>query len=231
MGGYRRIVLTCSGALLALGTLSACGGGSEPAKPDATQSSSATSAATAFPPSATFVADMDKDGAAMTIGITVDGKNITAYACNGTDDEAWFFGEQNAGGIDITSRFRDTLTASFDGTDVEGDLTMDGTTYEFTAAPAEPPAGIYTAAAGTTRASWIVRPDGSSLGVQFTGDNDDLTVFEKQQLKQAEFREKVRNKRQLQRAERLERTQNGSMSSTINGTLVSPNRVNGSFRP
>ena len=56
MGGYRRIVLTCSGALLALGTLSACGGGSEPAKPDATQSSSATSAATAFPPSATFVA-------------------------------------------------------------------------------------------------------------------------------------------------------------------------------
>ena len=230
MAGYRRIVLTCSGALLALGTLSACGGGSEPAKPDDAQTSSATSA-TAFPPSATFVADMDKDGDAMTIGITVDGKDVTAYACNGTDDEAWFFGEQSAGGIEITSRFRDTLTASFDGTDVEGDLTMDGTTYEFTAAPAEPPAGIYTADAGGTRASWIVRADGSSLGVQFTGDNDDLTVFEKQQLKQAEFREKVRNQRKLEQAERLERTGNGSMSSTINGTLVAPNRVNGSFRP
>ena len=71
----------------------------------------------------------------MTIGIAVDGTEIAAYACNGTDDEAWFFGNQNDGKIDITSRFRDTLKAEFDGKDVVGDLTMNGVAYKFTAAP------------------------------------------------------------------------------------------------
>lgn len=228
MGAHRRVVLTCSGALVALGALSACGG-SGPAEPGAAQSSSAT--AVAFPPSATYVADVEKDGTPMTLAITVDGRNVAAYACNGEDDEAWFFGEQNAGGIAIESRFRDTLTASFDGSAVEGDLNMDGTTFDFTAAPAEAPAGIYTAAADGTRASWIVRPDGSSLGVQFTGDNDDLTVFEKQQLRLEEFREKVRNKRELKQAERLERLQGDTGSSTINGRAITATRINGDFRP
>ena len=77
------------------------------------------------------------DGKTMTIGIAVDGAEVAAYACNGTDDEAWFFGNQTDGDIDITSKFRDTLKAEFDGTDVEGDLTMNGVTYEFTA-PAVP---------------------------------------------------------------------------------------------
>ena len=45
----------------------------------------------------------------MTIGIAVDGAEIAAYACNGSDDEAWFFGDQTDGRIDITSRFSDTL--------------------------------------------------------------------------------------------------------------------------
>ncbi len=37
----------------------------------------------------------------MTIGISVDGASTAAYACNGTDDEAWFFGNQTDGKIDI----------------------------------------------------------------------------------------------------------------------------------
>ena len=37
------------------------------------------------------------DGKTMTIGISVDGDQIAAYACNGTDDEAWFFGNQTDG--------------------------------------------------------------------------------------------------------------------------------------
>jgi hypothetical protein len=56
----------------------------------------------------------------MVIGIAVDGTQIAAYACNGTDDEAWFFGDQKDGKIDITSRFKDSLTAEFDGKDVVG---------------------------------------------------------------------------------------------------------------
>ncbi len=94
---------------------------------------------------------MEKDGKKMAIGISVDGNNITAYACNGVDDEAWFFGNQADGAIDITSKFRDTLKASFNGSDVKGDLTMNGVTYDFTAAPVSAPAGMYTAAS-TVRA-------------------------------------------------------------------------------
>ena len=104
----------------------------------------------------------------MTIGISVDGASIAAYACNGTDDEAWFFGNQTDGKVDIKSRFRDTLTAEFNGTDVAGDLTMNGVAYKFTAAPVSGAAGMYTADFEGVRASWVVRPDGSATGVQFS---------------------------------------------------------------
>lgn len=159
MGMYPRVVATCAGALMALGTLSACSGAPESA-PAQSDPAPTGVVAEAFPPSASFVADMERDGRTMTIGIEVDGDDVTAYACNGSTDEAWFFGDQTDGRIDLTSRFRDTLSASFDGTDVEGDLTMDGVTFEFTASPVEPPAGIYTADADGSRAAWIVRPDG-----------------------------------------------------------------------
>jgi hypothetical protein len=45
----------------------------------------------------------------MSIGISVDGSDIAACACDGANDEAWFFGSQSTGRIDIDSRFRDTL--------------------------------------------------------------------------------------------------------------------------
>ena len=102
------------------------------------------------------------DGKTMTIGISVDGASIAAYACNGTDDEAWFFGNQTDGKIDIKSRFRDTLRAEFTGTDVAGDLTMNGVAYKFTAAPVSGAAGMYTADRG--RRASVVGPsvtDGS----------------------------------------------------------------------
>ncbi len=111
------------------------------------------------------------DGKTMTIGISVDGTEVAAYACNGTDDEAWFFGNQTDGKIDIKSRFRDTLTAQFNGTDVAGDLTMNGVGYKFTAAPVSGVAGMYTADADGVRASWVVREDGSAIGVQFSPDH------------------------------------------------------------
>src|SRR5258707_13783059 len=96
------------------------------------------------------------DGKTMTIGISVDGASVAAYACNGTDDEAWFFGNQSDGKIDIKSRFRDTLTAEFNGTDVGGGLTMNGVAYKFTAAPASGVAGMYTADFAGGRSSWEV---------------------------------------------------------------------------
>jgi hypothetical protein len=225
-----RTLLVGISAFVALGTLSACSGGSSN---EASSSSAAptttTAAPTAFPQSARYIADMTAvDGKTMTIGISVDGDEVAAYACNGTDDEAWFFGNQTDGSIDIKSRFRDTLQAEFDGGNVDGDLNMNGVAYQFTAKPVTGDAGMYTAALDGTRASWVVRENGSAVGVQFRNNNDDdLNVFELNDLR---FRAEVRNRRLLQQAQQIERLANGKMSSNINGQDVTPTLVDGRFR-
>ncbi|MDT5336824.1 MAG: hypothetical protein QOD90_2329 [Mycobacterium sp.] len=219
-------------ALFALGTLSACTSGSTT---EASSSSSVTPSSAApatFPQSAKYMADVEADGKKMTIGISVDGDQIAAYACNGVDDEAWFFGNQANGAIDITSKFHDTLAASFNGSDVTGDLTMNGTKYAFTAAAVSAPAGMYTADLDGVRASWIVRPDGSVTGVQFNGgiSGRDFEQAELQQLNAAQFQAQVRNKRLLQQADQSISLQNGTLVSKINGRNVTGKVVTGTTR-
>jgi hypothetical protein len=234
MRKHFRTLLVGVSALVALGTLSACSGGKTTEATNTSEAVTTPPAATAtpFPQSARYVADMKAaDGKTMTIGISVDGASIAAYACNGTDDEAWFFGNQADGKIDIKSRFRDTLKAEFNGTDVAGDLTMNGVAYTFTAAPVSGVAGMYTADFEGTRASWVVREDESAIGVQFSATTGQkLEQSDIQQLADDQFRAQVRNTRKLQRAAQLTKLQNGSMSSTINGQQVTPTLVNGTFR-
>ncbi|WP_163799860.1 hypothetical protein [Mycolicibacterium sediminis] len=233
MRRHLRTLLVGLSALTALATLSACSGGSSSqSSPTAAPSSTTASGPAPFPASARYMADAEADGKKMTIGISVDGDSIAAYACNGVDDEAWFFGEQSDGSVDITSRFRDTLNASFDGTDVTGDLTMNGVTYDFRAAAVSAPAGMYTAALDGTRASWIVRPDGSVTGVQFTAGSTgrDFEQAELQQLNAAQFQTQVRNKRILQQANQSVKLTNGTLTSAINGRTVTADLVVGTTR-
>jgi hypothetical protein len=230
-----RTLLVGVSALIALGTMSACSGGkTTEATPTSEAVTTPSATATPFPQSARYVADMKApDGKTMTIGISVDGGSMAAYACNGTDDEAWFFGNQTDGKIDVKSRFRDTLKAEFNGTDVAGDLTMNGVAYKFTAAPVSGVAGMYTADFEGVRASWVVRPDGSAIGVQFnTGSitGRDFEQAELQQLNEQQFRNGVRNKRQLQQAAQIEFLQNKNPKSTINDHEVTPTLVTGTFR-
>src|SRR5262249_21729245 len=129
MTKHLRILLVGVSALLALGTLSACSGGKTTEATNTSEAITTPPSATAkpFPQSARYMADMkEADGKTLTIGISVDGDSIAAYACNGTDDEAWFFGNQADGKLDVKSRFRDNLKAEFTGSDVSGDLTMNG---------------------------------------------------------------------------------------------------------
>jgi hypothetical protein len=236
MKKHLRTLLVGVSALVALGTLSACSGGTSTEATSSPTPAPATTTApeSAFPQSARYVADMKAaDGKTMTIGISVDGTDVAAYACNGTDDEAWFFGNQTDGKIDLKSRFRDTLTAQVDGTDVKGDLTMNGVAYQFTAAPVSGVAGMYTADADGVRASWVVREDGTAIGVQFnTGSisGRDFEQAELQQLNEQQFRNGVRNKRQIQQAAQIEFLQNKTIRSTINDRDVTPTLVNGTFR-
>jgi hypothetical protein len=235
MKKFTRTLLVGIGAFVALGTLAACSGGSSnqaTSSSEAPTTATTSAAPTAFPASGRYIADMTApDGKTMTIGISVDGDQVAAYACNGTDDEAWFFGNQADGQIDIKSRFRDTLNAEFDGANVEGDLNMNGVAYQFTAAPVSGEAGMYTAELDGIRASWVVREDGSAIGVQFvTTSVGDITQADIQQLNEAQFRSEVRNRRQLQQAQQITRLANGRMSSKINGQDVTPTLVTGSFR-
>ena|SRR5689334_19739827 len=229
MKKHLRILLLGVIALLAVGALPACSSGTK----EATETSSASATASPFPKSAKYIADTKSpDGKPMVIGIAVDGTQIAAYACNGTDDEAWFFGDQKDGKIDITSKFKDTLSAEFNGKDVVGDLTMNGVAYRFSAPAVPAPAGMYTAELNGVRASWVVRPDGSATGVQFNGgiSGRDFEQAELQQLNEQQFRNSVRNKRQLQQAQQITLLANKSARSTINGTEVTPVIVDGDFR-
>ena len=235
MRKHLRTLLVGVSAIFALGTLSACSGGSSTETSSPTPASATTSAAASpapLPTSARYMADMETDGKKMTIGISVDGDNVTAYACNGVDDEAWFFGNQTDGNIDITSKLRDTLKASFTDADAKGDLTMNGVDYTFTAAAVTDPAGMYTAELDGVRASWVVRPDGSAVGVQFNGgiSGRDFEQAELQQLNAQQFQAQVRNKRKLQQAQQLIRLQNDSFTSRINGHDVVAQLVTGNTR-
>jgi hypothetical protein len=235
MKKHIRILLLGVIALLALGSLPACSSSTSTKETKASETSTSAAPATPapFPQSAKYIADTKSpDGKPMVIGIAVDGTDIAAYACNGTDDEAWFFGDQKEGKIDITSRFKDTLSAEFNGKDVVGDLTMNGVAYKFTAASVPAPAGMYTAEFEGVRASWVVRPDGSATGVQFNGgvSGRDFEQAELQQLNEQQFRTSVRNKRQLQQAQQITLLANKSAKSTINGHEVTPVIVDGNFR-
>ena len=228
-----RTLLVMVAGLVVLGTLSACSGGSstEASSSSSTSSSSATAPAS-LPKAATYVADMETDGKKMTIGISVDGDQIAAYACNGVDDEAWFFGTQADGKIDVTNKFRDTLAASFAGSDLTGNVVMNGTNYTFTAAAVADPAGVYTVDLDGIRSSWIVRPDGSVTGVQFNGGitGRDFEQAELQQLNTAQFQAQVRNKRVLQQADQAVSLQNRTLTSKINGRSVTARTVTGTTR-
>ena len=226
-----RTLLVMVAGLVVLGTLSACSGGSSTEASSSSSSSSASDSAP-LPKAATYVADMETDGKKMTIGISVDGDQIAAYACNGVDDEAWFFGTQADGKIDVTNKFRDTLAASFAGSDLTGNVVMNGTNYTFTAAAVADPAGVYTVDLDGIRSSWIVRPDGSVTGVQFNGGitGRDFEQAELQQLNTAQFQAQVRNKRVLQQADQAVSLQNRTLTSKINGRSVTARTVTGTTR-
>jgi len=168
----------------------------------------------------------------MAIGISVDGTSVAAYACNGINDEAWFFGDTKGGAIDLNSKFRDRLQANTTGSELTGELTMNGITYPFTAVPVTGAAGMYTAAVNDTRSSWIVRPDGSVTAVKFDVgvSNRRLEQAKTEQLDAATFQAQVRDTRVLTPADTNVRVADGKLTSEINGTDVVGVLVTGTFR-
>ena len=116
MNKYNRTMVLAASTITALGTL-----------PMASLANAAPPAveAVAFPASGSYLADLPgQDGMTTTMAITVDGDDVAAYATNGVNDEASFSGAEHNGSIDLTSTYQDHLVAAFDGTAVNGTVTM-----------------------------------------------------------------------------------------------------------
>jgi hypothetical protein len=235
MKKYTRILMA-AGALVALGTLTACSGGSpQVASPTSAQVGSptgvSTNAATPMPSSATFIADMpEKDGTTMTMAIAVEGEKVVAYMTNGSNDEAYFVGTQKDGRMDLMSMYGDDVKASFDGKSVGGTVTMNETgsaPVKFAARAVSAPAGIYTAAHDNVRATWVVRPDHTMTGVMDNHAPGDHKVTDAIMLRDQAFKNQVRQMRANRQLQQAPPMSYGTWSMRMGNDTMAAVRVTG----
>ncbi len=223
-----RSLLLGAATFIAVGTFTAC---STAANEIPTASAPASSVG-AMPAMANFIADMPANGASTmtTMAIAVEGDKVVAYATNGTTDEAYFFGTQKDGRMDLTSAFADHLTASYDGSTVDGELVMneDGVApQKFAAARVAAPAGMYTAAHGNSRATWVVRPDRSLVGVMNNSAPGDHKVTDAIAAQDQQFKEEVRRMRLNQQMQQAPSMAVGAWTVEMGGAKVTAIPVTG----
>jgi hypothetical protein len=166
----------------------------------------------------------------MTMAITVEGNQAIAYATNGTDDEAYFFGTQNDGHLDMTSMYGDHLTGSFDGKKVSGEMTMNEPNtvpVKFAAASVTAPAGLYTAVHDNSRATWVVRPDHTMTGVMDNSAPGDHKVTDAAMARDQAFKDQVRQMRLDRQLQQAPQMSYGSWSMHLGDSSVTAVRVTG----
>ena len=197
----------------------------------ATALGASSATALAMPQSGTFVADMaEPDGNTMALGIAFEGEMVTAYATDGTSDEAVFMGTQSNGTMTLNSPYQDQLTASFDGSNVNGTITMNepnAQPHNFSASLVSAPAGIYTAAAGDSRTTWVVKPNQTMVGMMMPNSKRDREVIDQINAEQQEFKDKVRQMRLERQMQPAPQMTYGTWQTTMNGTTMTAVPVTG----
>ena len=177
------------GPLITLAVVAAVGVGillvniaSEPDKPPAAAPATSPTTTTAapanpappppaFPAKADYVGKIPTNNGVITLEITVDGDNAIAYACDGNTVEVWLRGGAANGVVNLTNKDKTSkLDGRLQGTSVAGTLNIGEKQWDFTAAPVQPPAGLYVYEQGGTRSSWIVDENGAVTGVQRNPD-------------------------------------------------------------
>lgn len=189
--------------------------------------------AATMPADATYITDMAATNAEpMTLAVTVDKEQVVAYATNGSNEEAWFFGTQNGGKLDLMSMYADRIQADYDGSTLRGTLTMNGdqAPYAFSAAAAAPPAGIYTATMQGARASYVVRPDRTITGVMDNSAPGDHKVTDALAMQQQQYRDQVRQMRLDQQMQQVPPMQYGTWTTVVHDVPVTATRVSGDMR-
>jgi hypothetical protein len=111
------------------------------------------------------------DGGGSSLAIVVNNGKALAYVCDGRVVEAWLEGTMANGLIELSGA-EGSLTGTYGGGKVTGDVTVGAKQWTFTVATVAPPAGAYRSAEGLRDrldASWVVLPDGTQVGVDRTG--------------------------------------------------------------
>lgn len=181
------------GPLLTLGAVAVLGGGiwlanvsQEPESPapaaPVAQSTTTTAAsptppppstppAVAFPAKASYVGKIPTAAGVITLDVTIDGQKAIAYACDGNAVEVWLRGTATNGALTLANKDQTSrLTGRLDGNSIAGTLTIGTKSWDFTAAPVDPPAGLYVYENDGVRSSWIVDSGGGVTGVQRQAD-------------------------------------------------------------
>jgi hypothetical protein len=119
-----------------------------------------------FPAKADYVGKIPTRSRAMTLEITVEGDKAIAYACDGKSVEVWLRGSAVNGTVSLANKDKTShLTGQLAGGSVTGILSIDQDQWNFTAAPAQPPAGLYVYLENGTRDSWIIDQNNGVTGV------------------------------------------------------------------
>ncbi|WP_067721443.1 hypothetical protein [Nocardia yamanashiensis] len=167
-----------AGPLLTLAAAAALGGGlliANTATHGGSETATARTAATTtttpvttqpgFPDQADYVTVIKTAARPITLSITITGAKAVGYACDGAAVESWLKGAADVGHA-VLSGGNSRVEAQLAGESLSGSLVLGGQKYEFTAPPAQAPAGLYIANTSAGRDSWIVAPDGSVTGVR-----------------------------------------------------------------
>jgi hypothetical protein len=132
-------------------------------------SASPTPTATAYvnaPARADFAGEVK--GGAASVAISIHGRQVIAYLCDGAAIESWLKGTAAGGRLAMTGKNHASLRASYGFKQATGYVTARGTTYRFSIPVVHKPSGLYQAIAvvrgATIKAGWIVLPDGTKVG-------------------------------------------------------------------
>lgn len=134
-------------------------------------SNSAPPALPAFPAKANYVGKIPTASGHITLEITINGDKAVAYACDGNSVEVWLRGSATNGVLALSSKdAASSLDGHLEGDGVVGTLKIRQDTFDYTATPVEPPAGLYAYDANGVRSTWILQSDGSLTGVERRAD-------------------------------------------------------------
>ena len=143
--------------------------GTETAVASPTPSATKSAEDSEFPQKVVYAGRAEEGAGA--IAVAVLGTQAAAYFCDGRSVESWFRGSVTGSDMSLKNKDGATLQARLDGDHLKGSLRIKNERVKFEINQAKKPAGLYRARGSKTTIGWIVREDGTEVGLQTTGQD------------------------------------------------------------